>query len=154
MHRPLVPRMYASFDRRDCGAQGRRLQPGGSIPSALLVGQAHRIRGADARPAMDERPGMKSRSTCHSKGRVFGWMRPSMSADAAACPLRVAEPVVILMVPEMKVYLACHPVSMRLGFDGLWRHVSAQVLDGDPFSGAICFSFVASGPILSEGAVL
>jgi hypothetical protein len=32
------------------------------------------------------------------------------------------------------VYLACHPVSMRLGFDGLAARV-AQVLDGDPFSG-------------------
>src|SRR3974390_2122667 len=38
------------------------------------------------------------------------------------------------MVPGTKVYLACHPVSMRLGFDGLAAHV-AQVLDGDPFSG-------------------
>ena len=32
------------------------------------------------------------------------------------------------------MYLACHPVSMRLGFDGLAARV-AQVLDGDPFSG-------------------
>jgi len=38
------------------------------------------------------------------------------------------------MVPGTKVYLACHPVSMRLGFDGLAARV-AQVLDGDPFSG-------------------
>ncbi len=40
----------------------------------------------------------------------------------------------IPMVPGTKVYLACHPVSMRLGFDGLAARV-AQVLDGDPFSG-------------------
>jgi transposase len=33
-----------------------------------------------------------------------------------------------------KVYLACQPVSMRLGFDGLAALV-AQVLRGDPFSG-------------------
>ena len=38
----------------------------------------------------------------------------------------------IPMVPGTKVYLACHPVSMRLGFDGLAARV-AQVLDGDPF---------------------
>ena len=44
------------------------------------------------------------------------------------------EPVVIPMVPGTKVYLGCHPVSMRLGFDGLAARV-AQVLDGDPFSG-------------------
>ena len=37
-------------------------------------------------------------------------------------------------VPGTKVYLACQPVSMRLGFDGLAARV-AQVLDGDPFSG-------------------
>jgi transposase len=40
----------------------------------------------------------------------------------------------IPMIPGTKVYLACHPVSMRLGFDGLAARV-AQVLDGDPFSG-------------------
>jgi hypothetical protein len=40
----------------------------------------------------------------------------------------------IPMVPGTKVYLACQPVSMRLGFDGLAARV-AQVLDGDPFSG-------------------
>jgi len=31
------------------------------------------------------------------------------------------------------VYLACRPVSMRFGFDGLAAQV-AQVLDADPFS--------------------
>ena len=40
----------------------------------------------------------------------------------------------IPMVPGTKVYLACHPVIMRLGFDGLAARV-AQVLDDDPFSG-------------------
>jgi transposase len=50
---------------------------------------------------------------------------------------------VIPMIPGTKVYLACQPVSMRLGFDGLAAHV-AQVLDGDPF---ICVghSYVAAG---------
>lgn len=58
--------------------------------------------------------------------------------------MRVAEPVVIPMVPGTKVYLACHPVSMRLGFDGLAARV-AQVLDGDPF---ICVGrdYVAASP--------
>ena len=37
-------------------------------------------------------------------------------------------------IPGTKVYLACQPVSMRLGFDGLAARVG-QVLDGDPFSG-------------------
>lgn len=40
----------------------------------------------------------------------------------------------IPVIPGMKVYLACQPVSMRLGFDGLAARVG-QVLDGDPFSG-------------------
>jgi transposase len=41
---------------------------------------------------------------------------------------------VIELVPGTKVYLACRPVSMRYGFDGLAAQVS-QVLGADPFSG-------------------
>jgi transposase len=41
---------------------------------------------------------------------------------------------VISFAPGTKVYLACQPVSMRLGFDGLAAKV-AQVLQADPFSG-------------------
>ena len=40
----------------------------------------------------------------------------------------------IPMIPGTKVYLACQPVSMRLGFDGLASRV-AEMLAGDPFSG-------------------
>lgn len=40
----------------------------------------------------------------------------------------------IQVAPGTKVYLACRPVSMRLGFDGLAGQVS-QVLAADPFSG-------------------
>ena len=40
----------------------------------------------------------------------------------------------IPMMPGTKVYLACRPVSMRYGFDGLAARV-AQVLAADPFSG-------------------
>jgi len=41
---------------------------------------------------------------------------------------------VIQVAPGTKVYLACAPVSMRLGFDGLSAQV-AHVLQADPFSG-------------------
>jgi transposase len=41
---------------------------------------------------------------------------------------------VIQFAPGTKVYLACRPVSMRYGFDGLAARVS-QVLKADPFSG-------------------
>jgi transposase len=41
---------------------------------------------------------------------------------------------VIDVAPGMKVHLACEPVSMRLGFDGLASWV-AEVLRDDPFSG-------------------
>ena len=37
--------------------------------------------------------------------------------------------------PGVKVYLACKPVDMRRGFDGLAADV-AQTLDADPYSGA------------------
>ncbi|HEX4298958.1 MAG TPA: IS66 family insertion sequence element accessory protein TnpB [Devosia sp.] len=40
----------------------------------------------------------------------------------------------IQVAPGTKVYLACRPVSMRYGFDGLAAQV-ARVLDADPFSG-------------------
>jgi len=43
---------------------------------------------------------------------------------------------VISVVPGTKVYLACRPVSMRYGFDGLAAQVK-QVLDADPFSGHV-----------------
>ena len=40
----------------------------------------------------------------------------------------------IQVMPGTKVYLACRPVSMRYGFDGLAAEVK-QVLAADPFSG-------------------
>jgi transposase len=41
---------------------------------------------------------------------------------------------VIQVAPGTKVYLACRPVSMRYGFDGLAAQVT-HVLRADPFSG-------------------
>ncbi len=40
----------------------------------------------------------------------------------------------ISVAPGTKAYLACQPVSMRLGFDGLAARVSQQLL-ADPFCG-------------------
>jgi transposase len=40
----------------------------------------------------------------------------------------------IQVMPGTKVYLACRPVSMRYGFDGLAAQVK-QVLAANPFSG-------------------
>ena len=40
----------------------------------------------------------------------------------------------IQVMPGTKVYLACRPVSMRYGFDGLAAQVKL-VLAADPFSG-------------------
>ena len=40
----------------------------------------------------------------------------------------------IAVAPGTKVHLACRPVSMRYGFDGLAAQV-AHVLGADPFSG-------------------
>lgn len=42
----------------------------------------------------------------------------------------------ISLASGTKVYLACRPVSMRYGFDGLAALVK-QVLDVDPFSGHV-----------------
>jgi transposase len=42
----------------------------------------------------------------------------------------------LAIAPGLKVYLACRPVDMRRGFDGLAADV-AQVLRADPYSGAV-----------------
>ena len=42
----------------------------------------------------------------------------------------------IQVAPGTKVYLACRPVSMRYGFDGLTAQV-INVLQADPFSGHV-----------------
>jgi transposase len=41
---------------------------------------------------------------------------------------------VIGLAPGTKVFLACRPVDLRNGFDGLSAKVK-QILDADPFSG-------------------
>jgi transposase len=43
---------------------------------------------------------------------------------------------VITLPPGTKVWLACQPVSMRKGFDGLAAE-AAKVIGADPFSGAV-----------------
>lgn len=42
----------------------------------------------------------------------------------------------IQIAPGVRVYLACRPVDMRRGFNGLLADV-AQVLKADPFSGGV-----------------
>lgn len=42
----------------------------------------------------------------------------------------------LAIAPGVKVYLACTPVDMRRGFDGLAAD-AAQVLRVDPYSGAV-----------------
>jgi transposase len=43
---------------------------------------------------------------------------------------------VIQIAPGTRVWLACRPVSMRKGFDGLAAEV-ANILRADPFSGSV-----------------
>ena len=42
----------------------------------------------------------------------------------------------IQIAPGVRIYLACRPVDMRRGFDGLAADV-AQILQADPYSGSI-----------------
>ena len=49
--------------------------------------------------------------------------------------------------PGVKVYLACKPVDMRRGFDGLAADV-AQTLRADPYSGAAYVCIVNCHAIL------
>src|SRR4051794_3457590 len=55
-------------------------------------------------------------------------------AGLAACSGGIEGDVMIQVAPGTKVYLACRPVSMRYGFDGLAAQAK-RVVDGDPFSG-------------------
>ena len=52
----------------------------------------------------------------------------------------------IQVMPGTKVYLACRPVSMRYGFDGLAAQVTQVLLP--ILSRDICFCFVASEPTI------
>jgi transposase len=54
---------------------------------------------------------------------------------------------VIQVAPGTKVHLACRPVSMRYGFDGLAAQV-ANVLRADPFSGHVFIFRGARGDYL------
>src|ERR1700733_1017348 len=51
-----------------------------------------------------------------------------------ACPTRNAERAVINLAPGTKVFLACRPVDLRNGFDGL-AVKAQQIIGADPFSG-------------------
>jgi transposase len=56
--------------------------------------------------------------------------------------------IVIALAPGTKVYLACKPVSMQKGFDGLTA-LASQVLGADPYSGHL-FVFRASVATISR----
>jgi transposase len=58
--------------------------------------------------------------------------------DAKALPSRsvcAGRRLMLQFAPGVKVYLACEPVDMRRGFDGLAADV-AQTMRADPYSGA------------------
>ena len=49
----------------------------------------------------------------------------------------------ISLAPGTKVFLACHPVDLRNGFDGLAAKAQ-QMIGADPFRGQLCSSSAAS----------
>jgi transposase len=55
---------------------------------------------------------------------------------------------VINLAPGTKVFLACRPVDLRNGFDGLAAKAQ-QMIGADPFSGHL-FTFAASAVIISR----
>src|SRR5690349_8962226 len=73
-----------------------------------------------------------STPTCCSPGR--GSRRIRERAGAQPDAQGAAGPRVIQVAPGTKVYLACRPVTMRCGFDGLAAQV-ANTLKADPYSG-------------------
>jgi hypothetical protein len=72
-------------------------------------------------------------------------MRSSMGGRSRARPECAEAAAMIQVAPGTKVHLACRPVSMRYGFDGLCAKVAA-VLALDPFSGHLfCFRRLTLG---------
>lgn len=52
----------------------------------------------------------------------------------------------ISLAPGKKVYLACHPVNLRNGFDGMAAKAQ-QIIGADPFSGQL-FTFCGKPTIM------
>ena len=130
MHRPLVRRM-GIFRSARLWSLRTKVQFGGSIGPLCWWGRRRRSRCGCA-PGDGRTPGDGQIDLpCGTRLRVDAFVN---ERSAAACPVRVAEPVVIPMVPGTKRYMAFDPVRCAWGFDRLAARV-AQVLDGDPFSG-------------------
>jgi transposase len=58
---------------------------------------------------------------------------------------------VISLAPGTKVFLACRPIDLRNGFNGLAAKAQ-QVIGADPFSGHL-FIFAANGAIISRACI-
>ena len=103
---------------------GNGLRPREPCRSAEIGGAGGRDR---------DRPAVRHPGSGRCRGRCAGAGAGARRAEAAR---------MIQVAPGTKVYLACRPVSMRYGFDGLSAKV-ASVLARDPFSGQL-FCFAAS----------
>ena len=97
-----------------------------------MVGDASSHRETLPRPGMDLRPGVIEIDLADGvRLRVDAFVN---EPGAAARARGIEGHAMIQVMPGTKVYLACRPVSMRYGFDGLSAQVK-QVLSADPFSG-------------------
>ncbi len=97
-------------------------------------------------PAVFSHPGLRAAPRLEERAGVIEMELPGGRAGSCRCLCERAGAtpgaagdeggLVISFAPGTKVYLACRPMSMRKGFDGLSAEV-ASVLNQDPYSGHV-----------------
>src|SRR5271170_4815233 len=124
----------------DAGTRGvrsaRRVRPGGRR-RAGHAGGSPRCPGAgaiSAHPHDDDGRAGRHHRGCAAEWRPGARRRLRQREGAAAGVAGDQGLDVISLSPGTKVFLACHPVDLRNGFDGLAAKVK-QMIGADPFSG-------------------
>ena len=135
------------------GWRDRRREPTKPQPSAIVAPEATgpafvpvKLLELSAAPApppaeVEAKPAREMRRTARRDGDHPAERRQGVARcrrrrrSAAPGPVGAGRRLMLQFAPGVKVYLACKPVDMRRGFDGLAADV-AQALHADPYSGA------------------
>jgi transposase len=121
----------AAMDAEQCG-----LRAAGRVCRRVVRG-TRTIGAAGGGPAraISRQPRRSRGDRDHAAERRAGLCRRLRQRDGAgAGAAGDAEPGVISLAPGTKVFVACRPVDLRNGFDGLAAKAQ-EVIGADPFSG-------------------
>src|SRR6195952_3856651 len=128
-------------DGGDAGADGNAVHPAGGV----WGGRPSRY--SEAGTAAAARAGV---TRVHARQRHWGWRDRDCTAErcpgqrrcfreregAVACAARDEGGDMISLSPGTKVFLACQPIDLRAGFNGLAAKVQ-QVIGQSPFDGSL-----------------